>query len=219
MFDPGIAKHRLKSPMRTECNEAGRLLAAVPLQDPFYCRFQIVVSEAFENSAKSPECQFMPFEKCLLCGPKVRSMIRAAASHAAHLENLQTGPFSPEISIGFVPINLPFRSPGITLRYTRLAPYEAQGKSALADIFADRPLADVAAGNFLFDPLPDPMCRMPLLSRCATVCLQHRFNQRNIRLQLPMRPIRFLAPQRNGIADGISDHSTMDTELACYVPN
>ena len=68
MVFPWIAKDGFKSPMRTKRDESGCLLAAVPLQNPLYGRFQIVIPESFEDSTKAPECQLVSFEESLLRG-------------------------------------------------------------------------------------------------------------------------------------------------------
>ncbi len=213
------AEHGFKLPMRAKSNKSSRLLSAVSLQDSLYCRLEVVVPDAPENPSKAPECQFMGLEKCLLSGPWISSVKGSATSHTPHLKYLQASTLTPKIRISLIPIHLSFRSPGIALRHACLASYQSQRQPALSNILANRPLADVTTGDFLLHPLPDPMRRMSLLSRSATVGLQHDLNQGNKGFKLPVRSVWPFARHWYGAADCLPDHPPMNAKLSRYTPN
>ena len=56
---------------------------------------------------------------------------------------------------------------------------------SLLNIFANRPLADLAFRHLRANALPDTMCRMPLLARRLPIGLQNIINESRYRGYLP----------------------------------
>ena len=85
----------------------------------------------------------------------------------------------------------------------------------------------VLKGNALGDPfvrpvhvwLPPQYDAKEFAERRFPVLFKHALNQGNERLQLPVGALRLLTPQRHGIANCITNHSAMNTELAGHTSN
>ena len=48
---------------------------------------------------------------------------------------------------------------------------------AMVEVLSNRPLADLAIWQLVLNPLPDAMCRMPLLARRLAIGFQHRIHE------------------------------------------
>ena len=81
----------------------------------------------------------MCFQKSLLRRVQVGAMKGCSARHTTHRKNLKLDSFARQIGIGFVPINLRFHAPGVTLWNTRFSHQQAQRNFACVHVFADRP--------------------------------------------------------------------------------
>ena len=79
----------------------------------------------------------MRFQKSLLRGVQISIMEGRSARHAAHRKDLQLDPFSGQIGIRLVPIDLCFHAPGIALWNTSLTFQEAQHNLAIVHILAN----------------------------------------------------------------------------------
>ena len=66
-----------------------RLFAPVTAQDFLHRTLQIVVTQDFEDTAEESKCLFMSFQKSLLGRPRIGTVKRCAAYHAAHRKHLQ----------------------------------------------------------------------------------------------------------------------------------
>ena len=118
------AKLRLESPVRTEGNEASRLFPPMSAQNLLHRRGQVVIAKLAEHAAKVGERQLVRFQKRLLGGMQIGAVKRRSARHAAHRKHLQLDSLAAQIGIGFVPIDLRFHAPGITLRNAGLAHHQ-----------------------------------------------------------------------------------------------
>src|SRR5271165_3268690 len=87
------------------------------------------------------------------------------------------GPLVAEIDPGFVPVDLGFLRPTVTLRHERFPPYQTHLAFAFADVVAHRRLSDRGVREFGQDALIQPPGSMALLARRQTVRFQNRVNE------------------------------------------
>src|SRR5439155_13589843 len=78
---------------------------------------------------------------------------------------------------------------------------------SIVHVVPDRPFADLAVGQFLSNPLPDPMRRVPLLAWRLAVGFQNCIHELHRRLHLPARSFRFLPPLRQRVSDRLTHHT------------
>jgi hypothetical protein len=142
-----VAELALKSPVRSEGNEAARFLAAMPAQDLLGRTLQVVLAKYAENATKVCERQLMSLEKCLLCGTCIGTMIHRPAPHRAHLEDLQLHAFAAQNGPSFVPIYLCFRAPRIRLWHEYLAAFQSQLLPPALHESSNRTFATAEAGQ------------------------------------------------------------------------
>src|SRR5664279_3554785 len=116
----GVAELALETPVRSKRNEAARLLPLMPTQDPLHRTRQVVVAQQPEEPVKIAKRPLVRFQKCLLCGMGIGSVIGSPAGHRAHLEYLQLDPLPTQNRPGLIPVALRFHAPGIALRYKYL---------------------------------------------------------------------------------------------------
>ena len=91
-----VAELALKPPVRSEGDEAARLLTAMSAQDLLHRTLQVVIAKHTKDAAEVGKRQLMRLEKCLLCGMSIGPMIGRAAGHRAHLEDLQLHAFTTQ---------------------------------------------------------------------------------------------------------------------------
>ena len=140
----------LKSPMRTEGNEARRLLAPVAAQDLFDRCAQVVVPQPLKDAAQVLEPEFVRFQKRLLGGAWIRAVKGCAAGHGAHREDLHGVPLAIEVDVRLVPIHLTLVAPGVLLRDEDLrAGAQPEFLLALAHVAAHRRFDDPDLGRSL----------------------------------------------------------------------
>ena len=171
-------------PMRAERHEPHRLLPPVAAQDLAHRTGQIVVAQQVKHAAEVGEGMLVRFEKRLLCRMQVGAVERRPAGHRAHREHLHLGPLVAEIDPGFIPVDLGFLSPTVTLRHERLPPHQTHLAFALAHVVAHRRLSDRGVREFRQDPMIQPPRGMPLLARRLTVRVQNFVDERRHRAQL-----------------------------------
>src|SRR5438067_169877 len=84
------------------------------------------------------------------------------------------------------------------------------------NVFANRPLCDLAFGQLALHPRPDAMRRVPLFARRSPVGFQNRVHKLDRRLQLPARTLGLLPPPRHRAADRLAYHPAVYTQLLRY---
>jgi len=121
----------------TEGDEAAGLFTLMTAQDALHCTLQVIVAKLLEDAVEITECDLMSFKKRLLCRMRKSPMIGTTAGHRTHLEHLQLHALTTNQCPGFIPINLPFNAPVITLRHERLAGNQPQLLPPALDIAAN----------------------------------------------------------------------------------
>ena len=145
---------------------------------------------------------------------QVGAVERRSAGHAAHREGLQLDSLAGEIGIGFVPVNLPFHAPGVALRNADLAHHQAEGDLPVVHVLANRPLCDLARGQFLLHPRPDAMCGVPLFAWRFPVGFQNPIDEPRYGRHLHLRSFCLLPPRRRCAPHRFAHHTPMHSQLA-----
>src|SRR4051812_39368505 len=106
----------------------------------------------------------MGLQECLLCRTPIGSMEGSSSDHAAHREHLHLAPFSVQISIGFIPVDLRLIAPVVRLRYENLPTLPPEFRLPLVDVAPDARLRNAVFGHLFFQPGVDPMRGVALLA-------------------------------------------------------
>ena len=207
------AELRGKPPVRAERHEPHRLLPPIAAQDLAHRTGQIVVAQQVKYAAEVGKGVLVRFEERLLCRVQVGPVERRPAGHRAHREHLHLGPLVAEIDPGFIPVDLSFLSPAVTLRHERLAPQQPHLAFALAHMVAHRRLGDRGVGEFRQDPAIEAPRRVPLLARRATILVKHLVDEGRDRAQLRLGPRRVMLCRRQRSRERLAHQPPMNAEL------
>ena len=205
--------------MRTEGNEAFRLLTAVTAQNPSHRTAQVVIAQRMKHTAEADEGQLMSFQKRLLRGTRIGAMERCAAVHAAHGEDLQLHSLTAEIGVGFIPINLRFCRWRITLRDEDFLFRHPQLSLAEAHILANPRLAYWIVRTLHLQTLVDPRRCVPLLAGCGEIGGQDAIDEWHHRPQSRTLAGFIHTFRRYCAGECLADHPAMHAELACHCPD
>jgi len=121
------------------------------------------------------------FQERLLRRVRIGPVERRPTAHRAHREHLQPGPLAAQIGPGLIPVHLSLLAQTVALRHERLAPDQAHGALARADMVAHRGLSHGRVGKLGQDPAVDAPCRVPLLAWRPPVAVQHLVDERGER--------------------------------------
>ena len=137
----------------------------------------IIAAEQSKHAAEVSKGELVRFQECLLCRMRVSPMERRPAGHRSHSEHLHPGSLVTEIDPGFIPVDLSFLGPAVTLRHKRLPPQQTQLASALAHMVAHRQLCDRDVREFRQDAAIETPCGVPLLARRLMIRRQNAINE------------------------------------------
>ena len=143
---------------------------------------------------------------------QVSTVERRTAGHRSHREHLHAGPLVAEIDPGFIPVDLGFLSPDVTLRHKRLTPHQTQLAFALAHMVAHRRLGDRGVREFRQDTTIQPTRGVPLLARRLAIRSQNLINERRHRAQLRLGAFRVVVLRRHSIDQRLAYHPTVNTK-------
>jgi hypothetical protein len=178
-----------------------------------YVPGNIIITKPPEDALEILEGKFMRFQKSLLRRTRIRPMEGRTTCHRTHLEDLQLDPFTIQIGIRFVPIDLRLDAPVVALRNEQLVFGQTQSLLAPLYILPNRPLRWRASRDLGTDPVINPPRRMALLARSLAVQLQNRVDQRHRRGHLHCRTFRLLALRRNCVPHCLPHHATVHAHL------
>src|SRR5277367_5373957 len=207
------------APVRTKSNEAFCLFTAMSAQNPSHRAAQVVIAKRMKYSTEACEGQLMSFQKRLLCGPRIGAMKRCAAVHAAHGKDLQLHSLTPQVGVGFVPINLGLCRWRITLRDEDFLFRHPQLPLAKAHILANPRLAYRPVRTLHLQTLVDPRRGVPLLAGCGEIGGQDAIDEWHHRPQSRTLAGLIYTFRRYCAGECLADHPAMHAELACHSPN
>ena len=117
-----IAKFRLETPVRAEGDEPLGLLRLMAAQNLLHRALQVVIAQQSEDTTKMVKRPLVRFQESLLRGVIIGRVERSATRHGAHRKVVNLLSLVPDLSYGFVPIDLGLAAaPGIDLRHERLS--------------------------------------------------------------------------------------------------
>src|SRR6516165_1283644 len=212
----GRAELRGKPPMRAERHEPHRLLPPVAAQDLAHSTRQIVIAKQPEHAAKVGKSVLVRFEKRLLCRMQISAVERRPAGHRSHRKHLHTRSLVAEIDPGFIPVDLSFLSPDVTLRYKRLPPHQTHLAFALAHMVTHHRLGDRGVSEFCEDGSIQPTSGMPLLAWRLTIRRQHLINERHQCTQLRLGTCRVAVLRRHSIGQRLAYHPPVNAKLRSH---
>jgi hypothetical protein len=97
-----------------------------------------------------------------------------------------------------------------------LAHHQPQDNLAVVHVLANRPLRNLALGQFVLHPRPDAVRRVPLFAWRLTVGVQNRVDKLDGRLQLPSGTLRLFPRPRQSAANRFPHHPPVHTQLLRY---
>jgi len=164
----------------------------------------------------------MRFEECLLCRMQVSPVKRRPAGHRPHREHLHPGPLVAEIDPGFIPVDLSFLGPAVTLRHKRFPAQQTQLAAPLAHMIAHRRLRDRDLGEFRQDAAIQTSCRVPLFARRFTIRRQNLIDERHNPAQLRFAAFWIVVLRGQRSRQRLPHQTPVNTELrgnSRYRPN
>src|SRR5215510_120185 len=207
------AKRSVELPVRSEGDETIGLFAPATAKNfPDRAR-QVVVSQLMKYAAKITECILMRGEKGLLRGVQISLMKRRSAPHTAQREELKLDLLSGQFRHGFIPIDLRLDARVVSLRNENFAARLAVSQIPELNILTHRSLSDRMIGEFSAQPLVDAMRSMPLFTRRLLILDQNLIDEISHRIEHGAVSLRHFARRRDGVLNGLSHHSPMNTEL------
>jgi hypothetical protein len=144
---------------------------------------------------------------------QVSPMERRPAGHRSHREHLHPGSLVAEIDPGFIPVDLSFLGPAVTLRHKRLPPQQTQLAAALAHMVAHRRLRDRDVREFRQNAAIETSRRVPLFARRLTIRRQNTINERRDLAQLRLAAFWVVVLRRQRSGQRLAHNPPVNTEL------
>ena len=207
-----VAELRLKAPVRAESDQALRLFPLMTAQNLLHRALQVVVAQATGRRRRSSQTptRALPEMPAAWRDSRPRETLRRWPSSAS--QKCKPASFAREVGHGFVPIHLRLAAPVVDLRHERLPPRESQLLLAFPHITAHRRFRHRVRA-LLPNPLPDPMCRVPLFTRRRLILAQNLVDELHHRTQPRLVSHRQFALRRNRTYQGLSHHPPMHAQL------
>jgi hypothetical protein len=213
MTGPRVTKDSFVLPMRAEGDESFGLLSPMTTQNLFDGARQIVVFQTPEDPVKVMERHLVRFQKCLLRRSLIGPVIGRSAGHTPHCEELQCTPLPIDFGDCFVPIDLGFFSVLVALHDHHLTPIQAQSQFLLLHVFSDCSLAELDARHLFPDSDENSMRGVMLFAWLLFIFFQNLLDELFDLIHLRLRSLRCFPVRRDGIGNGLSDHSSMHPVL------
>ena len=218
-FDPRGGEDRVEQIVRAHRDKPIGLHAPAAAQHLLHRRAQVVIANLAEHATEPIERQHVPLQERLLSLHRRGHRERRTRETRPHMEQVHPGPRAREVDLGLAPVNLRRAGRRVDLRHEHLTDHQPELAAALADVITDRRLRDLNP-VLVEQPPPDPLRRVPLLTRRQLVGDQPLIDHLAILAQLRRRP-RHRCPlrRRDRRLQRLPDRPTMHAMLRRQRPD